>query len=113
MPMNWHPSLTKRSIFCGASAPQSSCNGTIFPQKSSETQGWLKPNFLHPPFNNKKAREALLHMMDQVTYLALAIGQSQYYHPCYSIFACGGPCELVAGISRPQHLSKRTIRRRG
>src|SRR5258707_11924323 len=33
--MNWHPSLTKRSIFCGASAPQSSCNGTIFPQKSS------------------------------------------------------------------------------
>jgi hypothetical protein len=21
-------------------------------------QGWLKPNFLHPPFNNKKAREA-------------------------------------------------------
>ena len=33
--MNWHLSLTKRSIFCGASAPQSSCNGTIFPQKSS------------------------------------------------------------------------------
>jgi Bacterial extracellular solute-binding proteins, family 5 Middle len=55
------------------------------------TQGWLRPNCLHPPFNNKKAREALLHMMDQVTYLALAIGQSQYYRPCYSVFACGGP----------------------
>ena len=55
------------------------------------TQGWLRPNFLHPPFNNKKAREALLHMMDQETYLALAIGQSQYYRPCYSVFACGGP----------------------
>jgi ABC-type transport system substrate-binding protein len=39
------------------------------------TQGWLQPNCLHPPFNNKKAREALLHMMDQVTYLAWAIGQ--------------------------------------
>jgi peptide/nickel transport system substrate-binding protein len=61
------------------------------------TQGWLKPNFLHPPFNNKKAREALLHMMDQVTYLALAIGQSQYYHPCYSIFACGGPYATTIG----------------
>jgi ribosome-associated translation inhibitor RaiA len=36
--MNWHPSLTKRSIFCGASARQSSCNGTIFPQKSSASQ---------------------------------------------------------------------------
>jgi peptide/nickel transport system substrate-binding protein len=54
-------------------------------------QGWLRPNFLHPPFNNKKAREALLHMMDQVTYLAWAVGQSDYYRPCYSVFACGGP----------------------
>jgi peptide/nickel transport system substrate-binding protein len=55
------------------------------------TQGWLRPNCLHPPFNNKKAREALLHMMDQVTYLHWALGQSQYYRPCYSVFACNGP----------------------
>jgi peptide/nickel transport system substrate-binding protein len=54
-------------------------------------QGWLRPNWLHPPFNNKKAREALLHMMDQVTYLAWAVGQAQYYRACYSVFACGGP----------------------
>jgi len=54
-------------------------------------QGWLRPNHLHPPFNNKKAREALLHMMDQVTYLAWAIGQSKYYRPCYSVFPCGSP----------------------
>jgi peptide/nickel transport system substrate-binding protein len=55
------------------------------------TQGWLRPNHLHPPFNQKKARQALLHMMDQVTYLAWAHGQSKYYRPCYSVFACGGP----------------------
>jgi peptide/nickel transport system substrate-binding protein len=55
------------------------------------TQGWLRPNFLHPPFNNKKARQALLHMMDQETYLAWAVGQSEYYRPCPSVFACGGP----------------------
>src|SRR5262245_18876373 len=55
------------------------------------TQGWLRPNHLHPPFNNKKARQALLHMMDQVTYLAWAHGQSKYYRPCYSVFACGSP----------------------
>ena len=54
-------------------------------------QGWLRPNFLHPPFNNKKAREALLHMMDQVTYLAWAVGQSDYYRACHSVFACGSP----------------------
>jgi peptide/nickel transport system substrate-binding protein len=54
-------------------------------------QGWLRPNWLHPPFNNKKARQALLHVMDQVTYLSWAIGQPQYYRACYSVFACGGP----------------------
>jgi peptide/nickel transport system substrate-binding protein len=37
------------------------------------TQGWLRPNWLHPPFNNKKARQALVHMMDQVTYLSYAM----------------------------------------
>ncbi len=30
-------------------------------------------------------------MMDQVTYLHWAIGQAQYYRPCYSVFACGSP----------------------
>ena len=55
------------------------------------TQGWLRPNFLHPPFNNKKARQALVYMMDQVTYLHWSIGQQQYYRPCYSVYACGGP----------------------
>jgi peptide/nickel transport system substrate-binding protein len=60
-------------------------------------QGCLRPNFLHPPFNNKKARQALLHMMDQVTYLHRAIGQSEYYRPCYSVFACGGPYATTIG----------------
>jgi hypothetical protein len=32
-------------------------------------QGWLRPNHLHPPFDNRKAREALVHMIEQVTYL--------------------------------------------
>jgi hypothetical protein len=60
-------------------------------------QGWLRPNWLHPPFNNKKARQALLHMMDQVTYLHWAIGQAEYYRPCYSVFACGGPYATTIG----------------
>ena len=61
------------------------------------TQGWLRPNWLHPPFSNKKAREALLHMVDQVTYLAWAIGQQKYYRPCYSVFACGSPYAMRTG----------------
>jgi peptide/nickel transport system substrate-binding protein len=61
------------------------------------SQGWLRPNHLHPPFNNRKAREALLHMMDQVTYLAWAHGQSKYFRPCHSVFACGGPYNTAVG----------------
>ena len=61
------------------------------------TQGWLRPNCLHPPFNNRKARQALVHMMDQVTYLAWAIGPSQYYRECNSVYACGGPYATKTG----------------
>jgi peptide/nickel transport system substrate-binding protein len=64
---------------------------------SQGVQGWLRPNHLHPPFNNRKARQALLHMMDQVTYLSWAIGQAKYYRPCYSVFACSGPYATQAG----------------
>jgi hypothetical protein len=36
-------------------------------------------------------------MMDQVTYLHWPIGQPQYYRPCYSVFACGGPYATTIG----------------
>jgi peptide/nickel transport system substrate-binding protein len=62
-------------------------------------QGWLRPNCLHPPFNNRNARQALLHIMDQVTYLAYAVGQSEYYRPCYSVFACGSPYTTRIGAA--------------
>jgi peptide/nickel transport system substrate-binding protein len=40
------------------------------------------------PFNNKKARQALLHMVDQETYLAWSIGQQENYRTCYSVYLC-------------------------
>jgi peptide/nickel transport system substrate-binding protein len=65
--------------------------------------GWLRPNHLHPPFNNKKARQALLHMVDQEMYLQAAIGQPQYFRTCRGLFFCGNvPYESRAGApSRP------------
>src|SRR5260221_13226173 len=62
-------------------------------------KAWASSSFQPPPFNNKKARQALLHMMDQETYLAWAIGQSQYYRACYSVFACGGPYATRIGAA--------------
>jgi peptide/nickel transport system substrate-binding protein len=61
------------------------------------TQGWLRPNHLHPPFDNKKARQALVHMMNQEMYLQAAIGVPKYYRPCHSVFACNGPYASKAG----------------
>jgi peptide/nickel transport system substrate-binding protein len=59
-------------------------------------QGWLRPNHVHPPFNNKTARQALLHIMDQTAYLHLAIEQREYYRPRHSVFACRGPYATAA-----------------
>src|SRR5438045_3287710 len=61
------------------------------------TQGWIRPNHKHPPFNNKKARQALLYSVDQSKYLKAAIGVEKYYRTCPALFSCGGPFESAAG----------------
>jgi peptide/nickel transport system substrate-binding protein len=57
------------------------------------SQGQIRPNHLHPPFNHKKARQALLRMVDQETYLRAAIGEPRFWRPCGAFFMCGGPWE--------------------
>jgi peptide/nickel transport system substrate-binding protein len=61
------------------------------------TQGWLRPNHLQPPFNNKKARQALLYMVHQETYLRAAIGDRRFWRTCSAYFICGSPWESEAG----------------
>lgn len=61
------------------------------------TQGWIRPNHKHPPFNNRNARQALLHVVDQSKYLKAAIGVDKYSRPCPALFACGGPFESAVG----------------
>ena len=70
---------------------------TTFLPDPGGTQGWLRPNHLQPPFNNKKARQALVAMMDQNTYLQAGIGAAKYFRPCHSVFACNGPYASQAG----------------
>jgi peptide/nickel transport system substrate-binding protein len=56
-------------------------------------QGVLRPNHLHPPFNNSKARQALLWMTSQEIYLQAVIGDKGFWRMCPSYFICGGPWE--------------------
>jgi peptide/nickel transport system substrate-binding protein len=60
-------------------------------------QGMLRFNHLHPPFNNVKARQAVLWAMKQEDYMRAAVGNPKYYKPCYSYYACGTPNATEAG----------------
>ena len=55
--------------------------------------GHLRPNHLHPPFNNVKAREALTLLVDQEEFLAAMVGNKDFQQNCYSIFMCNAPFE--------------------
>jgi peptide/nickel transport system substrate-binding protein len=81
---------------------EKSANVTVFVPDPKGNQGILRPNHLHPPFNNKKARQALLLAVDQNNYLQAVIGNEKYYKVCPSIFMCGGlPYETAAGAPKP------------
>ena len=61
------------------------------------TQGWLRPNHLNPPFDNPKARQALLHMVKQADYLQAIVGDPELYEVCPAYFMCGSPLESEVG----------------
>ena len=63
------------------------------------TQAIYRMNHLIPPFNNVKARQALLYATgDQKDYLASMIGYAEYERPCWAVFVCGTPLETQAGV---------------
>ena len=57
----------------------------------------LRFNFLQPPFNNQKIREALLYVLDQRDYVLALGGNEKNGRPCYSFFACGTPLSSEIG----------------
>jgi peptide/nickel transport system substrate-binding protein len=62
------------------------------------TQGMLRMNHLHPPFDNPKAREALLYLVDQSAYLQAMFGNPELTAVCHAFFVCGSPQETSAGV---------------
>ena len=59
--------------------------------------GMIRFNFLHPPFNNEKMRQALLYVVNQQEYAVAIAGNPKNGHPCYSYFTCGTPLATEAG----------------
>src|SRR5690606_26453699 len=48
----------------------------------------LRMNTVQPPFDNVKIRQAVMATVDQEEYLALAIGDPDYYRVCPSYIVC-------------------------
>jgi peptide/nickel transport system substrate-binding protein len=61
------------------------------------TQGWIRPNTLHPPFDHPKARQALLYATNQEDYMRAVIGEERYWRTCPAYFICGTALETDAG----------------
>ncbi|MBB4277652.1 ABC transporter substrate-binding protein [Rhizobium mongolense] len=52
---------------------------------------FARVNFLQPPFDNVKARQALLHLVDQEAFLSVLAPDPRYIHPMTSMFGNGSP----------------------
>jgi peptide/nickel transport system substrate-binding protein len=61
-------------------------------------QSMVRINHLLPPFDNPKARQAILYALDQETTLRAAVGNDpSLYKICHTMFVCGGPFATEAG----------------
>lgn len=50
-----------------------------------------RPNFLYPPFDNVKVRQAALEALSQEDVLATMMGDPAYYDVCGAVFGCSTP----------------------
>ena len=66
----------------------------IDPQGS---QGVLRFNFLNPPFNDLKARQAMMLLVVQTDYLRAIAGDQKNWQACLSMYACGTPLASDTG----------------
>ena len=64
------------------------------------SQGWMRINHLHAPFDNQVARQAIQLVVDQETYLQAIVGTPDLYKTCPAMFMCDTPFASDAGSER-------------
>ena len=67
--------------------------------KIDSTQGMIRLNHLHPPFDNIKARQAMYYLINQEDFLRAIVGDPKYYRVCPGLLTCGGPYENDGGTA--------------
>ncbi len=62
------------------------------------TQAELRPNTLYPPFDDPRARQAIMWAIEQSDYMYSIFGDPEYFEDfCGAYFICGGPWETEVG----------------
>ena len=64
------------------------------------SQGWMRINHLHAPFDNKTARQAIQLVVNQETYLQAIVGTPDLYKVCPAMFMCDTPYAADVGSDR-------------
>ena len=64
------------------------------------SQGWMRINHLHPPFDNQTARQAIQLVVNQETYLQAIVGNPDLYKTCPAMFMCDTPYATDVGSER-------------
>ena len=58
----------------------------------------FRMNWLVPPFNNVKIRQAAMVALSQEEFLQANIGDNRFYRPCKAVFTCDTPLATEAGM---------------
>jgi ABC-type transport system substrate-binding protein len=60
--------------------------------------GMIRMNHIHPPFNDPRARQALMQLVNQEEFLQAMFPDPSLYQVCHAFFVCGSPQETNAGV---------------
>jgi peptide/nickel transport system substrate-binding protein len=73
-------------------------NGVRVVTSSVSNQYVFRMNWLTPPFNNVKVRQAAAYALSQQEFLQANIGDKRFYRTCKAMFTCGSPYASTAGM---------------
>jgi peptide/nickel transport system substrate-binding protein len=62
-----------------------------------QSQAAIRPNFLHPPFNDVRARQALALLFDQKEFMSSFAGEPSRWSTCRSFSVCGSNLGIEEG----------------
>lgn len=75
--------------------------------------GMMRMNWLNPPFDNEKIRQAVLLAVNQQDYLDAQIGNPDYEVPCLDMFVCGTPNGTDAGAPKTDLVKAKQLLKEG